>query len=547
MGRPLIATALMAGELLVSGLLASGAALAAPDSAAIDAVVERAMNTFGSPAVTVSVVHDGELVYAKGHGIVETGREAPVDADTLFHIGSVSKAFTAAALAVLADEGKLGFDDRVIDHLPEFRMHDPYVTREFRIRDLLTHRSGLPLGAGDLLMFPQAKSTRQDILRGLRHFEPTSSFRAQYDYDNSLYIIAGMIVEEVSDRSFAAFVEERLMSPVGMDDCAATLERVSNDASKATPHVSVDGELETTPTGLLGNTAAPAGGIVCSARSMAKWMNFILDEGVTADGERLISEAQFAELLSPVTITRTPGYLSEHAGAELSAYALGWSVSTFHGQPLHSHGGGVLGMTTHLMLLPREDLGVFVSNNLMSALPRPVAYDIAEQFLDMAPQSDDEEDGAETETEAGPGPDWIAIVDDLMQQRGDAGAEVVAKAMAERDADSSPSLPLEAYAGTYRDPWYGEITLTLEDDGQLWFRSPRSEPLSGPLEHFQYDTFIVRWTDRRLNADAYMSFTLSPEGEVEGARMKAVSPTTDFSFDFHHLDLRRVDEEAEAR
>lgn len=522
----------LAPVLLAVGLLASGAAPAAPDDSGIDAVVERGMKAFGSPAVTVSVVDDGAVVYAKGHGIAEVGGETPVDADTLFHIGSVSKAFTAAALAVLADEGKLGFDDRVIDHLPEFRMHDPYVTREFRIRDLLTHRSGLPLGAGDLLMFPQAKSSRDEILRAMRHFEPTSSFRSQYDYDNSLYIIAGMIVEAASGQSFESFLEERLLIPVGMDDCAATLGRAPEGSAKATPHIDVDGELQTTPTGLLGDTAAPAGGIVCSARSMAKWMNFVLDEGVTAEGERLISEAQFAELLTPVTITRTPGYLSEHAGAGLSAYALGWSVSTFHGQPLHSHGGGVLGMTTHLMLLPREDLGVFVSNNLMSAVPRPVAYDIAELFLDGSDEAD---------------ADWIAVVDGLIQQRRDSGAEVVAEAMAERDADSEPSLPLEAYAGTYRDPWYGEITLTLEDDGRLWFRSPRSEPLTGPLEHFQYDTFIVRWEDRRLNADAYMTFTLSPEGEVEGARMKAVSPTTDFSFDFQHLDLRRVGEATEAR
>lgn len=535
--------ALLTSALLVVGMLASGAASAAPDTAAIDSVVERAMATFASPAVTVSVIHDDEVFYAKGHGILEVGGAASVDADTLFHIGSVSKAFTAATLAILADEGKVSLDDRVIDHLPEFRMPDSWVTREFRIRDLLTHRSGLPLGAGDLLMFPLAKSTREEILRAMRHFEPTSSFRSQYDYDNSLYIIAGMVVEAASGRSFESFLEERLLFPLGMNDCAATLGRAPESVPKATPHVSVDGELETTPTGLLGDTAAPAGGIVCSARSMARWMHFILDKGVSAGGERLISEAQFAALLSPVTITRTPGYLREHAGASLSAYALGWSVSTFHGQPLHSHGGGVLGMTTHLMLLPRERLGVFVSNNLMSAAPRPVAYDIAEMFLDMS-SGGEVDNGAET---SNIGPDWIAVVDELMQQRRDSGADAVAKAMDERDALSDPSLPLEAYAGTYRDPWYGEITLTLEDDGRLWFRSPRSEPLTGPLEHFQYDAFIVRWEDRRLNADAYMTFTLAPEGEVEGARMKAVSPTTDFSFDFHHLDLRRVGESTEAR
>lgn len=524
---------LFSARLLVAvGLSLSGPALAGPDSAAIDAIVERAMDTFGSPAVAVSVVHDGELVYAKGHGILEVGNDASVDADTLFQIASVSKAFTAASLALLADDGKLDLDDRVIDHLPEFRMYDPYVTREFRIRDLLTHRSGLPLGAGDLLIFPEGRTTPEEVLHAVRHFEPSSSFRSEYAYNNSMYIVAGIVVERLSGQSFEAFLENRLFSPLGMDDCAAGIDRAPEIAAKATPHMRVDDEIQTTSTGLFGNTAAAAGGIICSARSMARWMAFVLEQGVNADGERLISEALFAELVSPVTLTRTPSYMTEHAGAELSAYALGWSVSTFHGQPLHSHGGGLLGMTSHLMLLPQEKLGVFVSNNLMSAAPRPVAYDIAELYLDIG-------GGYDTD------PDWIAIVDELIEQRQDAGADVVAAAMAERDADSTPSLSLTAYAGTYRDPWYGDITLTLEDDGRLWFRSPRSEPLTGALEHFQYDTFIVRWNDRHMNADAYMTFGFSPAGEIEGLRMKPVSPTTDFSFTFHHLDLRRVDEQPE--
>lgn len=537
-----IATALGVVGLTILGLGTTPPVLAGHDPADIDSVVERAMDVFGSPAITVSVVRDGQLVYAKGHGVLEVGRNARVDAETLFQIASISKAFTAASLALLADDGKLTFDDRVIDHLPEFRMHDPYVTREFRIRDLLTHRSGLPLGAGDLLMFPEGKTTREEILLAMRHFEPSSSFRARYDYDNSMYIIAGMVVEQAANQSFEAFVEERLLSPLGMDECAASAGRADESRAKATPHVRADSELHTTPTGLIGDTAAPAGGVICSALGMARWMNFVLNEGVAADGERLISEAQFAELLTPVTMMRTPDYLTEHAGAELSAYALGWSVSTFHGQPLYSHGGGLLGMTSHLMLLPREDLGVFVSNNLMSAAPRPVAYDIAELFMQNVDNTDS---GREDDPTAGPGPDWVGVIDDLMKQRRDAGAEVVATAMAERDADSTPSLALAAYAGTYRDTWYGDITLTLQDDGRLWFRSPRSEPLTGPLEHFQYDTFIVRWSDRRLNADAYMSFILNAQGEVESVRMKAVSPTTDFSFDFHDLDLRRVSEPAE--
>jgi CubicO group peptidase (beta-lactamase class C family) len=476
--------------------------------------------------MAVSVVRDGAVVYSSGHGVVENARGAAVDDQTLFQIGSVSKAFTAAALALLADAGKLQWDDPVIDYLPEFRMHDPWVTREFKIRDLLTHRSGLPLGAGDLLMFPEGKTTRDEIVHAMRYLKPATSFRSAFAYDNLLYIIAGEVVARVAGIPFEEFLEQRLLFPLGMRDCAATLERVDPAATTATPHMLVDGALETTGSGITG-VAAAAGGINCSARSMARWMSFVLSKGLTAAGERLISEAQFAQLLKPVTLLPAPGYLVEHAGSHLNAYALGWNVSTFYGQQSLSHGGGVWGMTTFLMILPGQGLAVFASGNQMSAAPRAIVNDLVDQFLDGTVQD--------------AGKDWIAIISELYNSRQAAAAETVAQAAESRAADSKPSLPVAAYAGTYRDPWYGEIRITLEEDGSLWFHSERNEPLQGPLEHFQYDTFIARWTDRKLMADAYVSFTLTPEGGVERIRMKAVSPSTDFSFDFHDLDLERVE------
>jgi CubicO group peptidase (beta-lactamase class C family) len=501
-------------------------AFAAPSEASLDTSVQRAMKEFQVPGVAVSVVHDGAVVYSAGHGVVENESSAPVDDQTLFQIGSVSKAFTAASLALLVDAGELQWDDPVIDHLPEFRMHDPWVTREFTIRDLLTHRSGLPLGAGDLLMFPEGKTTRDEIIHAMRFLKPATSFRSAFAYDNLLYIIAGEVVARVAGMPFEEFLEQRLLAPLGMGDCSATLERADPAATLATPHMLVEGALEATGSRITG-VAAAAGGINCSARSMARWMSFVLSRGLTAEGERLISEEQFAQLLKPVTLLSAPGYLVEHAGSYLNAYALGWNVSTFYGQQSLSHGGGVWGMTTFLMILPGQGLAVFASGNQMSAAPRAIVNDLVDRFL------------AGTVQHAGK--DWIAIISELYKSRQAEAAETVAQAAESRVADSNPSLPVAAYAGTYRDPWYGEIRITLEEDGRLWFRSERNEPLQGPLEHFQYDTFIARWTDRKLLADAYVSFTLTPEGGVERIRMKAVSPATDFSFDFHDLDLERVE------
>ena len=511
---------------VAAGLVGSGAALAAPSEQAIGQSIQRAMEEFQVPGMAVSVVHEGDIYYAAGHGVLEAGKHGKVDDRTLFQIGSVSKAFTAATLALLADEGKLEWDAPVIDYLPEFRMHDAWVTREFTLRDLLTHRSGLPLGAGDLLIFPEGKTSHAEVVHAMRYFEPVSSFRAKFDYDNLLYIVAGEVVARVSGMPFEDFLEQRLLSPLGMSDCSATLERAAPDAARATPHVLVDGELQTTRSGIT-PVAAAAGGINCSARSMTRWLSFVLAKGVLPDGTQLISAAQFSQLLNPVTLLPSPAYLVEHAGSYLNAYALGWNVSTFYGQPALSHGGGVVGMTAFVMLLPKQGLAVFAGGNQMSAAPRAIVNDIVDQFLAGQAQN--------------AGKDWTAIISGLVKSGQDAGADAVAKAMEARDADSRPSLPLERYVGSYRDPWYGNIRITLEDDGALWFYSERNEPLQGPLEHFQYDSFIARWTDRRLNADAYVSFTLTPQGGVEGIRMKAVSPTTDFSFDFHDLDLRRVD------
>ena len=486
------------------------ALMAAPLKQSIEETIQRAMQEFQVPGMAVSVVYDGKLYYAGGHGIREIGTESKVDDQTLFQIASVSKAFTAATLAILVDDGKLAWDDPVIDYLPEFRMYDPWVTREFTVRDLLTHRSGLPIGAGDLLLFPEAKSTRDEIIHAMRYLKPSSSFRSGYAYDNLLYIIAGEVVARIADTPFEDFMEQRLLFPLGMRDCTATLARTGTDAVNATPHVLMDGNLETTLS-LESTTASAAGGINCSARSMALWMSFVLSKGLTADGEQLISTDQFDQLLKPVTLLPGTGYVAKNTGSYLSAYALGWGVSTFYGQPMLAHGGGLWGMTTLIVVMPEQKLGVFVSNNLMSPAPRAVANDIVDQFLHGISKD--------------AGKDWIAIV---------------AEAEAARATDSRPNLELDAYAGTYRDPWYGDIHISQGDDDNLWFHSDRSAPLAGPLEHFQYDTFIARWTDRKLNADAYVSFTLGPDGGVERIRMKAVSPTTDFSFDFHDLDLVRV-------
>jgi CubicO group peptidase (beta-lactamase class C family) len=486
----------------------------------IDAAVERSMAAFTVPGVTVSVVRDGELVYARGHGVREIGQSDQVDDKTVFQIASVSKAFTAAALALLVDEGLLNWEDKVIDYLPDFRMFDPWVTREFTIRDMLTHRSGLPLGAGDLLFWPEAETTIDEVVRALRFLKPSSSFRSKYDYDNLMYIIAGEIVTRISGVDYADFVEARILQPLGMTGCRVGPSHARGLENRATPHVLVEGELQTTAYASSDFTAA-AGGVICDAQGMGQWMKMWLSGGLKQDGEPLLSAEQIDQLWGPVTLKSTSKMMKEHAGSHMSAYALGWNVSSFYGEPVYSHGGAHWGMTTFIAVMPRQNLAVFVSNNQMGVAPRALVYHVLDHYL-------------------GGDKDWVGIYDEWLTAYYARAEEAVKTAAAEKRSDSNPNLPLEEYVGTYRDDWYGDIYIE-QVDGKLFFRSRRTPRLRGPLEHFQSDTFIVRWTDRQLKADAYVSFLLAVDGGVERIAMKAVSPATDFSYDFHDLDLVKVD------
>jgi CubicO group peptidase (beta-lactamase class C family) len=506
--------------LLLGPFLSSPAFAQAPTAEEIDALANRAMEAFQTPGIAIGVVKDGELVYASGHGVREIGRSDPVDADTIFQIASLTKAFTAAALGILVDEGKLDWDDRVIDYVPDFRMYDPWVTREFTIRDLLTHRSGLGLGAGDLLFWPEAKSTPKDVISAMRHLKPETSFRTAYAYDNLLYVVAGEVLAAVSGESWPDFVEERIMKPLGMAECRSVPDRLDAESNRATPHMVVDGELQTTFFSGGGVTAA-AGGINCNVSGLAKWAAMHLAGGALPDGGRLLSEETHAELWKPVTVTPVHDLDREHGRTHFSAYALGWGLRDFFGYLRVGHGGALQGMTTYMGILPEKQVAVIALGNQWSVAPDTVVQGVLNAYVSETPE------------------DWVAVVAEAGAERTDEAKKEVEEAFANRDADSTTSLPMESYVGTYRDPWYGDVFVE-GGDGGLVMRFSRSDKLTGPLEHFQYDTFVARWLDRSLHADAYVTFVLGADGKVEAIRMKWVSPDTDFSYDFHDLDLQRM-------
>jgi CubicO group peptidase (beta-lactamase class C family) len=483
----------------------------------LDAYAARVLKEFEVPGLAVAIVKDGKIVLARGYGVRKLGEPAPVDENTLFGIASNTKAFTAAALAMLVDEGKISWDDPVTKHLAGFQLYDPYVTREMTIRDLLTHRSGLGLGAGDLLWWPPTDYSREEIIRKFRYVKPASSFRSRYAYDNVLYMIAGQIVAAVSGKSWDEVIKERIFAPLGMTTSNTSVAGLLASKDAATPHAKVDGRLQPVAPMALENVG-PAGAINSSVAEMAKWLIAQLNHGQIGEG-RLFSELRSREMWSAQTITPLGDPPPHLIGlrANFSAYGLGWGLTEYRGFKTVSHTGGLLGFVSRVTLVPDFNLGVVVLTNQQSGGAfQSMTYRVLDHYMDA------------------PSTDWIAAFKKSEEMGQASAAEFEKRQASSRATDSKPSLPNAKYAGRYTDAWYGDVTISLEGD-KLVMRFGHTPLLVGDLEHWQFDTFVARWRDRSLEADAFVTFALKADGGIEQMKMRPVSPRTDFSFDFQDL------------
>jgi CubicO group peptidase (beta-lactamase class C family) len=507
-------------------LLAIAVVWATPASAQppdLDQWVARAQQAFEVPGLALAVVKDDQVVVAKGYGVRRLGEPAAVDSRTLFGIASNTKAFTATALGLLVEEGKIEWDAPVVRYLPSFAMWDPYVTRELTVRDLLVHRSGLGLGAGDLLWWPESTYDRKEIARRLRFIPPATSFRTAYAYDNVLYLVAGELIETISGQSWEDFVWSRILAKVGMTGSNVRHSAAAGGGNVAATHARVEGKVRPIRPFESDNTN-PAGGINSSADDMAKWMRVQLSGGRLADGSRLFSAdtaRQLTTIVTPIAVADPPPELAP-LKANFRGYALGFDIRDYRGHKAVMHTGGLPGYVSRVVMLPELNVGVAVLTNQESGGAfDSIAFHVLDHYL-----------GA-------PAFDWIGGYQKIEARAAAAASDAEQRASSSRALGSKPSLPIAKYAGTYRDAWYGDITIQ-EANGSLVMRFSHSPALVGDLVHFQHDTFIARWHDRELRADAYVTFALNPDGSIDQAKMRAVSPETDFSFDFQDLLLKPV-------
>lgn len=426
------------------------------DDARLDEIAERARRAFGIPGLTITIV-EPERTRVRAYGTRQLGGRAKIDKDTIFAIYSNSKAFTALALAMLVDEGKVSWEDPVSDYLPEFQMYDPYVTREFRVRDLMIHSSGLGYNAGGLMVGPGTTFTAPEVVANLRHLKPVSSFRTEFAYSNLMYIIAGELIASVSGQPWERFVDDKIMRPLALGNCAADLTRLRGRKNIAEAHAISQGNLQMLKrSGPLNmDVSGPAGGIYCSSASMAKWLQALIAMSDKETAQSLISPGGFAQLISPYTLMPVSPGAAANGKTHFSAYGMGWNLSDYKGFKQVTHTGADAGMVSQVLFFPELERGFVIMLNTGSGEALQAVRNSILQVMFPPEQGAEKDFIAFYAAQAG---QMQGMLDGAMARFGKAGAQ------------EDLSLPLAAYVGIYRDPWFGDVTVSQEPEG-LYFRS----------------------------------------------------------------------------
>ena len=487
----------------------------APDLSRLDHFMARAQEEWPVPGFAVAIVKDGETVFAKGYGVRESDGDEVVDENTLFAIASNTKAFTAAALAMLVEEGKLSWDDRVQDFLPWFQLYDPYVSHEIRIRDLLSHRSGLGTFSGDLLWYGTGYSA-EEVVRRTRYVPQAGPFRASYGYSNLMFIAAGEVIATVSGMPWQDFVESRILDPLGMDRTVTSTSDLQQMDNVATPHKNrTDGII---PLAWYNwDAMAAAGGIISSVSDMARWMKLRLNHG-SMDGVDLFGEGSSWEMWTihnPFSIS--PRARMAEPTTHFRGYGLGWSLNDYHGRLVASHGGGYDGMFSRVVLVPEERLGIVVLTNSMTSVSTAVANTLLDAYLGV------------------PERDWSRTMLESWRRGRAAFEERQARILQEEEPGTHPSLDLAEYTGTFGGEMYGDASVSLENGGLVLRLLPNPD-LVADLTHLQHDTFLIQWrkTFAWFGIGA-ATFHLDPYGQVSAITLDV--PNDDLWF--YELELKR--------
>ncbi len=483
----------------------------------IENYAEQARKDWNVPGMAMAIVKDNKVIFARGFGVREINKPEKVNEHTLFAIASNSKAFTTASLAMLVDEGKIKWDDKVSKYLPEFQLYDAYVTREMTVRDLVSHRIGLGTFSGDLLWY-ETNYSADEILKRARFLKPTTSFRSAYGYQNLMFIAAGQIIERASGMTWAQFVQTKILTPLGMNDTKTSIRQFKSGDNIAVPHNTLNDKLRVVHYGNV-DAAGAAAGLNASVADLTKWMRLQLNHG-TFEGKKIFSEKQSWQMWQPnVAIPLSEASVKFNPTRHFYDYGMGWFLSDYQGRKLISHSGGLDGMISQTALMPEENLGVVILTNSESSLSGALVYKVLDTMLDVTPKRD-----------------WSAEYLERTNKNLQAEREEQKKLEAARIPNTKPSLALADYAGTYSGDLYGDVNIT-EENGHLVMRMKPSPAFVADLEHWHFDTFRIKWRDTvgYVFPTGFVTFTLNPEGKTD--ELKIDQPNNDFWF--YELELKR--------
>jgi CubicO group peptidase (beta-lactamase class C family) len=496
--------------LLLISIVSAEAQISKKDFAAIDQMVNKAFSTFKPTGMAVAIMKDSAIIYHKALGMADASRNEPVTTTSLFNIASCSKAFTAASIGMLVDEGKIKWTDKVIQYFPEFRLADDYITREMTVEDLLAHHSGLGTFFGDLLWY-NTDYTDAEVMRRIR-FEPiTRRFGIEYGYQNVMFLVAGRIVEKVSGMSWSDFVESRIFTPLGM-----TLTRPSNDDLSKGQQIAY-GHLNNKPLGIYDfNAAKAAAGIYSNVDELSTWTMMLMNKGVYK-GHRMISASTLSRIMEPHTIIGASASQKQH-GIEFYDYGLGWFLFNYNGRKIVEHDGGMPGYISKVTMVPAEKLSIIILNNGNDFF---VNNALRGDLLDILIKGNDF--------------DWIGEYAANNSKYELAKQMALKNRLESRVQGTNPSHKPAEYTGTFRDKSYGDAEIKIEGDSLRLTFLPAKNVFTGNLKHWHYDTFRVDFRDEYLTY-GLVTFSFDASGKVTSFKIDL--PSDDFHF--WNLDFRKL-------
>lgn len=479
----------------------------------LDLYIEKLIRDFDIPGLSIGIIHDDTTRFLKGYGLPEIGSKATVDENTMFGIGSISKSFTALTVAMLVSEGKVDWDDRVRDYLPYFELYEPYVTENFTIRDLLTHRSGLKSVSGGSLWY-HSDLNRKKLIKGLKHLEPVAPFRYKPAYQNVMFVVAGEIVAAVSGMSWDEFLKERIFDPLGMSNSTSISEVREASTNLAQPHVMNEELQKVAVVQEKGDNLAAGGFLYASAKDMLEYMKLLLNKGIHQE-DTLLSSNVLNELFTPQIIFPLSGPLHN----EFTSYGFGWWLTPQNGHKIIEHSGGIDGMAANLVMVENLDFGLIILTNTQR---EPGTYLLTHKIL------------SELLNE----PDYLIDYEDMKMRRSNflqRLGEMEDQLEQRRKTDTQHSLALAEYAGTYSDEMYGDVSINVLNEEELELSFSHSPIFRAKLTHWQYDTFRTDWYDIRV-PDGFLTFDFNAAQIINGFKLEQGNL---LDVDFSELDFKR--------